>query len=430
MSLPSNLSLFIQHGPFVAPVGSDTSPVVSNIPPNDRETGKRVGSSRPTIPPRRSSKSLLQYVTTNYTDGSSLADYSSSNSSSPPTRGPHQHKNRQRMPEPQFSGLGPRRIESNDALLPLERELTYTRRSDVWSFETSSDGSNQQALQAKTLQKRTTVARHVPHSSVQADVEALFFNKAEIEHGKAESEVPNLPKSLTQWSDLSRWSAEYDQFSEPDAPAEQDGQDDLARSTQAGESANPQAHGSPFPAAPSPAAPFVPINVVHRELLQPGIASQNAQHAVVLLSDVREHLSQLVFEEQARSEGLRTAVLQNIHLRTELEAAQIALRKRDEEFARLRELHGADVIPLRAFSYHSLPARTQQASLRANPGTRASNAGQSSTEEASQKVAIEDQDLTPRRFISRVPVYDITLPNQRSFPHRRPASTLRGSSCS
>ena len=329
------------------------------------------------------------------------------------------------MPEPPFSGLGPRRVEDNDALLPLERELTYTRRSDVWSFETSSNGSNQQALQSKPLQKRTTVARHLPRSSVQADVEALFFNEAKLEDGNAESEVPNLPKSLTQWSNLSRWSAEYDQFPDSHVPALEHEEDDLARSTQTGESANLLAHGSP-----SPLPPPVPTNIVHRELLQPGIAAQNGQNAVVLLSDVHEHLSQLIFEEQARSEGLRTAIPQNIHLRNELEVAQFALLERDEELARLRTLHGADVIPFRTFSYHGLPTQTQRPSSQPNPNTRVSNVGQYSTEEVSQKATTEDSDLTPRRFISRVPVYDNTLSDQRSLPRRRPASTLRRSSSS
>ncbi|KAJ9604036.1 hypothetical protein H2200_011559 [Cladophialophora chaetospira] len=140
------LTFFIHHGPEIVP-DEPTSPTSE---PGQHSSAISIPRSRPAIPPRRSSKSILGYVTTKYTDGSSEADYSSPISSSPAESRQDGDTRRQTPFKRHLTGLGRRRAENNDAFRPLEREYTSTYRSGVWSFETSSAESAAQDAKANS----------------------------------------------------------------------------------------------------------------------------------------------------------------------------------------------------------------------------------------------------------------------------------------
>ncbi len=204
-----------QHSTFFIHHGAETEPDESAVPAGVQTFESH--SWEPAPPPRRSSRSILGYVTAKYTDSSSEADYSSPRSYVLPGYSTEERDAARRIPsERHIHGQGQRRAEANDAFRRLERDTTTTYRSDVWSFETSSDKSNADNLtptkliatptqskqelwlpvdsrqtlngstsslrEAKQLtnvditERDANAAKHAPQPSVQTEVAVQFFS--------------------------------------------------------------------------------------------------------------------------------------------------------------------------------------------------------------------------------------------------------------
>lgn len=561
----------IRHGPETVPeqraipVGEERH--FSTVPPR-RQSG-------PAVPPRRSSKSILRYVSTKYTDGSSEADYSSTTSFSLNASMPAHNTRGQAPLRRHLPDLDRRRAEHNDALRPLEREITSTYRSGAWSFETPSEvsSSSRRALptlplnatdspmerqlpdNAATRGSSTNRAMHIQQPSVDTEVTLQVFKKITVDVGNHETgqtdppfperpvlapttqgsdaSVPHemLPAILTTgrssehhtvamspqhnvpapknlatslWSDLSRWSDEYDQF--PEAQQES-GVEQMRPRADTLDRTNDQLpepdhcprvnsrtsteryvgdnhHGIETPtetlsaASEITIAPAVrtwlehtlealevaaesyryassdpadslgsvrsqlheegsttpiqsPPQTVTRELLPIGVANQNAQIALVSLTQILEPFHQLIFEEQSRTEGLRVVVNENIVLRQELQFAHQAIVERDGEIARLRVREGrmrGQAMPLltSSFVYRSTSSPVDGLESQDERLQESSDGQDAVSDFDGPATAIEIPNREVPRPRARRPMLDHGANDQRTIPRVRPAWPTRG----
>ena len=580
-------SFYIQHGPQITPeddaAGLPLLPIRSDV--------HRATSSAPipedVIPPTHNSRSLLKYVQTKYIDDDETADYSStpSRSSLPIIKTSRLKKSQGQLGRGRnISEKEIRRLEENDAVQPIGREFTYTHRSDVWSFETSSDASNgdksryagcggkqllsevltennitphktgsrQSALDSnlcftsayqppspektgpparntailkyKLPSSLTDAARHLSKLSVDKQVSAQFFGpgltEPDKEHDHAEifassshdsivQEVtrqglspmpprppeqiePNspichktalesttLPKSQSLWSDLSRWSDEYDKFPEEGEssaagfaglkgtvaldvthsqsmpsvvtrfgpPATHNTSEvaenntkrwkdphdtELDQSCSLSGLPTAQNHMEGFPGheheldgepeESSTASMFQPTDTAPRCLLPPNLAARNVQDLLSwALPQFQEHATQLIFEEQARSEALRRSIRENNSLREEITAAQKEVLERDAEISRLLKFVSEDAILFPGSSY---PRPTNQGKTEHSAESSLNEAHDYDryARETSQNAFERHlEDNIPPQPVSRVPLHQHNPPEQRTLPRRRPA---------
>ena len=186
----SNSSFFIHYGVEINPDQSDSDLADSGVPSEEPSTGLRLQGSRPVIPPRGSS--ILIYVTASYTNGSSLADYSSTRSAASAHEPSPEPTEGRRLPiERHLSVLGRRRQQDNVALQRIDSHLTTTARSDVWSDESSSSEDSPLSSEQKAI---------TPPAS-QTDGGAHNFNNAEIfeaQSGRAprHAQQPSIPTEV------------------------------------------------------------------------------------------------------------------------------------------------------------------------------------------------------------------------------------------
>ncbi|KIW89763.1 uncharacterized protein Z519_09920 [Cladophialophora bantiana CBS 173.52] len=310
-------------------------------------------------------RSMLRYVTTNFTDGSSKADYDSDLAS----------------PE-QPSEEGRRRVQENFALERIDSQLTITRRSDAPNSDESAADLDAEAtprrsirgwLEAQIFEPRPP---HKGHSEI--DYKAICLSggllmpglsdpsltlKGQLTPEQRQPLTTNLedPKDETP----TRWSEDYDQFSSgkqrkveqvslghfglqprscsintplPRPCREQLKAWKLRGANQSAEVYPGVADETDCVAAENADAQGGNAGSTRIDRFEPD-AAHNAQIAMEAmhrsLRQLEEACRQFDFENQAHRRNKRWKIERNNLLKQELDAARAAVRERDVEIERL-----------------------------------------------------------------------------------------------
>ena len=225
-----HLSFFIHHGPETVAEMSDLETPARGLAP---------------VAPRRGS-SILRYVNTNYSPGSSIANLSSMRTGSSSGQESQELVGGQGLPDE--TQLSRHRSSDNHAFYPIDSIVTITPRSDISDSDVSDSltssqdpqpqdtmeltqpptksvvGEGQQLTRSVVFEGAANNIRHAPQPSVPAEVAAQIFQPQLVNVTHSQSRPSEHPQPInsqqegppTLSSSLSRWSAEFDQFADYD----------------------------------------------------------------------------------------------------------------------------------------------------------------------------------------------------------------------
>ena len=138
-----------------------------------------------------------------------------------------------------------------------------------------------------------------------------------------------------------------------------------------------------------------------------------------LLNQLQEQVRHFLSQEQSRACELSVAINENIYFREELQTAQQKAADCDREIGRLR----GDALHLSTSSSPIAPMDSRVSPLKTLVGqAQEEGTGQGVATENSGSVDETASEVrTVPRFVSRAPLYDHFLPDQRIIPRSRQA---------